>query len=66
MGVFTDGNFDIPALSQILRSDTKTPDELKADIDGCIDNDETDSCQRSYKAFKCFKENGLYKVPKRS
>lgn len=62
MGVFADGNFDVDALMRYLRSDTKSPDELRTEIENCIDKSESDACQRAFKGFTCFKQAGLYKM----
>jgi hypothetical protein len=62
MGAFSDGQFNIEALTKILGSDTKTPEELRTDIEGCIDDTKTEDCQKSFAAFKCFKQKNLYKI----
>lgn len=34
-------------------------DNIKPDIEKCIDNTIADHCQRAYKGFQCFSKNNL-------
>ncbi|XP_070508075.1 general odorant-binding protein 99a-like [Chironomus tepperi] len=62
MGTMSDGQFNMEALTNTLGSETKTPEELRSDIEECIDNTITDNCQKSFAAFTCFKRKNLYKI----
>jgi hypothetical protein len=62
MGLVSDGQFNVDAIAEKLQSEDKTADELKPDIENCIDNTITDSCKRIFKGFACFKANNLYRI----
>ncbi|CAG9808272.1 unnamed protein product [Chironomus riparius] len=62
MGLVNDGQFNVDVIAEKLSSEDKTAEELKPDIESCIDNTITDSCKRIFKGFACFKENNLYRI----
>ncbi|KAG5671961.1 hypothetical protein PVAND_002127 [Polypedilum vanderplanki] len=62
MGLFTDGNFNLDLLAQKLKGDDKTEEEIKPEIEKCIDNSITNHCDKAFNGFKCFKEKNLYRV----
>ena len=62
MGLVNDGQFNVDVIAEKLSSEDKTAEELKPEIENCIDNTITDSCKRIFKGFACFKANNLYRI----
>jgi hypothetical protein len=49
-------------LAEKLKGEDKTAEEIKPDIEKCIDNTITDNCQKAFNGFLCFKKNHLYRI----
>jgi hypothetical protein len=62
MRLFADGNFNVDVLAEKLKGSDKTAEEIKPEIEKCIDNTITNSCEKAFSGFKCFKANNLYRV----